>query len=104
MIERLAILGVGLIGGSLALSLKQQGLVKQVVGFGRSQANLAEALALGIIDEAVESASEAVQNADMVVMAVVSISSCPLGTARCSLSVIKTDSKIIISPANSEAW
>ncbi|OZB87373.1 MAG: hypothetical protein B7Z48_00710, partial [Thiotrichales bacterium 12-47-6] len=70
VIERLAILGVGLIGGSLALSLKQQGLVKQVVGYGRSKANLAEALALGIIDEAVESASEAVRNADMVVMAV----------------------------------
>lgn len=83
MIERLAILGVGLIGGSLALSLKQQGLVKQVVGYGRSQANLAQALALGIIDEAVESASEAVQHADVVVMAV------PIASMRDLLTEIK---------------
>lgn len=92
MIERLAILGVGLIGGSLALSLKQQGLVKQVVGYGRSQANLAQALTLGIIDEAVESASEAVQHADVVVMAV------PIASMRDLLSEIKpvlSDSAIL---------
>lgn len=83
MIERLAIIGVGLIGGSLALSLKQQGLVKQVVGYGRSQANLAQALALGIIDEAIESASEAVQHADVVVMAV------PIASMRDLLTEIK---------------
>lgn len=83
MIERLAILGVGLIGGSLALSLKQQGLVKQVVGYGRSKANLAEALDLDIIDEAVESAAEAVRNADMVVMAV------PIASMRGLLAEIK---------------
>lgn len=83
MIDRLAILGVGLIGGSLALSLKQQGLVKQVVGYGRSQANLAQALALGIIDEAVDSATAAVQNADVVVMAV------PIASMRDLLTEIK---------------
>ncbi len=83
MIERLAILGVGLIGGSLALSLKQQGLVKQVVGYGRSKANLAEALTLGIIDEAVESTAEAVRNADMVVLAV------PIASMRGLLAEIK---------------
>ncbi len=70
MIQRLAILGVGLIGGSLALSLKQKGLVGEVVGFGRSYSNLQEALNLGIIDRATASAAEAVKDADMVVMAV----------------------------------
>lgn len=83
MIDRLAILGVGLIGGSLALSLKQQGLVKQVVGYGRSKENLAEALALGLIDEAVDSASQAVANADMVVMAV------PIASMRSLMTEIK---------------
>lgn len=85
MIERLAILGVGLIGGSLALSLKQQGLVKQVVGYGRSQANLVQALALGIIDEAVDSACAAVQAADVVVMAV------PIASMRDLLTEIKPE-------------
>lgn len=70
MIERLAILGVGLIGGSLALSLKQQGLVKEVIGYGRSQANMDDALRRGIIDTAVSRAAEAVCDADMVVLAV----------------------------------
>jgi prephenate dehydrogenase len=60
-IETLAIVGVGLIGGSLALSLKAKGAVGQVVGVGRSRANLDEALRLGIIDAAVsvESAAKA---------------------------------------------
>ncbi len=47
----LAIIGVGLIGGSLALALKAKGAVNRVIGVGRSKANLDEALALGIIDE-----------------------------------------------------
>ena len=100
MIERLAILGVGLIGGSLALSLKQQGLVQQVVGYGRSTANLTEALDLGIIDEAVESAAEAVQNADMVVMAV------PIASMRGLLVEIKpylSDSAILTDVGSAKA-
>lgn len=83
MIQRLAILGVGLIGGSLALSLKQQGLVQQVVGYGRSHHNLALALELGIIDEIATDAQQAVQNADMVVMAV------PIASMRDLLAEIK---------------
>jgi prephenate dehydrogenase len=50
-INTLAIVGVGLIGGSLALALKAKGAVNRVIGVGRSKANLDEALALGIIDE-----------------------------------------------------
>ncbi|MEQ1593678.1 MAG: prephenate dehydrogenase/arogenate dehydrogenase family protein [Casimicrobium sp.] len=49
-INTLAIVGVGLIGGSLSLSLKAKGAVGRVVGVGRSQANLDEAMRLGIID------------------------------------------------------
>jgi prephenate dehydrogenase len=83
MIQRLAILGVGLIGGSLALSLKQQGLVGEVVGYGRSQANIDEALALGIIDCSMPTAAQAVAGADMVVLAV------PLASMRPLLAEIK---------------
>ena len=50
MIDRLVITGVGLIGGSFALALKQKGLVKHVTGVGRSRANLERALELGLID------------------------------------------------------
>jgi prephenate dehydrogenase len=52
-IETLAIVGVGLIGGSLALALKESGAVGHVLGVGRSRANLDEALRLNVIDEAV---------------------------------------------------
>ncbi|HNY47834.1 MAG TPA: prephenate dehydrogenase/arogenate dehydrogenase family protein, partial [Casimicrobium sp.] len=47
-INTLAIIGVGLIGGSLSLSLKSKGAVGRVIGVGRSKANLDEALRLGI--------------------------------------------------------
>ncbi|WP_439503654.1 prephenate dehydrogenase [Methylophaga sp.] len=70
MIRHLAIIGVGLIGGSLALALKKAGLVEQVTGYSRSQAARDEALALGIIDNTAESLAEAVTDADMVFVAV----------------------------------
>jgi len=50
-IRTLAVIGVGLIGGSLALALKSKNAVERVIGVGRSQANLDEALRLGVIDE-----------------------------------------------------
>ncbi len=50
MFERAVIIGVGLIGGSLALALKQRGLVREVVGVSRSPDTLAEAVRLGVID------------------------------------------------------
>ena len=51
-LRRIASVGVGLIGGSLALALRRAGLVGEVVGIGRSQANLDTALARGIVDRA----------------------------------------------------
>ncbi len=49
-INTLAIVGVGLIGGSLSLALKAKGAVGRVMGVGRSKANLDDALRLGVID------------------------------------------------------
>jgi len=51
-LRRIAIVGVGLIGGSLALALRRAGLVAEVVGIGRTQQNLDVALARGIVDRA----------------------------------------------------
>ena len=70
MIQTLAIIGVGLIGGSLALALKEKGAVGKVIGAGRSEANLKLAESLGIVDSWTTSLTDAVKDADVVVLAV----------------------------------
>jgi prephenate dehydrogenase len=70
MINRLAIIGVGLIGGSLSLALKQAAKVNHVVGYARSAEAREQALQLGIIDTAATSIAEAVNDADVVFLAV----------------------------------
>ena len=66
IVDKLAIIGVGLIGGSFARALREAGAVKTVVGIGRSRSNLEEALALGIVDEITQDATEGVRGAQMV--------------------------------------
>lgn len=68
-IGKLVVIGVGLIGGSFALALKKAKAVKHVVGVGRSRKNLAAALKMRIIDEAVADARRAVADADLVLLA-----------------------------------
>lgn len=70
MIRRLAILGVGLIGGSLALALRRARHVGEVVGSGRREANLRRAVELGVIDHYSLDPAEAAAGADVVVLAV----------------------------------
>jgi prephenate dehydrogenase len=67
--ERAAIVGVGLIGGSLALAGRAAGQFGEVVGIGRSEANLAVARARGIVDRTVRDGSE-LGPVDLVVLAV----------------------------------
>jgi len=67
---RLAIIGVGLIGGSLARALRTRGAVDAVVGCGRDRANLERAVALGVIDDWTQNPAEAARGADIVVVAV----------------------------------
>jgi prephenate dehydrogenase len=74
MIQRLVIFGVGLIGGSLALSLRAAGAVAEVVGCSRNPANLEEAVRLGVIDRWTTDPVEACRDADVGVLAV------PLGS------------------------
>jgi len=68
--QRLALIGCGLMGGSFALALRQAGLVTHVAGFSTSEATRKKALELGVIDSACASAAEAVQGADLVLVAV----------------------------------
>ncbi len=70
LIRRLAVIGVGLIGGSLARALRQAGEVGEVVGCGRGRPNLERALELGVIDRWSHDVGEAVTGADMVFLAV----------------------------------
>jgi cyclohexadieny/prephenate dehydrogenase len=65
--ERLAVLGLGLLGGSVAKAARERGLAREVVGAARRPAPLARALEAGIIDS-VASPAEAVVGADFVVL------------------------------------
>jgi cyclohexadieny/prephenate dehydrogenase len=67
-VDRLTLIGTGLINGSLALALKQRGLVGEVVGCARTTATLERAEALGICDRSSTDAARAVEEADMVVI------------------------------------
>ena len=70
MIERLAILGVGLIGSSLSLALRQAGAVGEVIGFGRNRNNLEKGIELGVLDRHAATVAEAIDQASVVVVAV----------------------------------
>jgi prephenate dehydrogenase len=67
--KKVTIIGVGLIGGSLARVLKAKNLAGRITGAGRSRKSLELALSLGVIDDMADSAGQAVQDADLVVFA-----------------------------------
>ena len=69
MINKLAIVGLGLIGGSLARALKKKGCVAEIIGTGRREASLRKAQELGVIDRWTLDLGEAVAQADVVVIA-----------------------------------
>ena len=69
MINRLLIVGVGLIGGSVALCLKKKGLVDTVIGVGRGKANLQLALKSGVIDEVYDDIRKPLGRVDVVLIA-----------------------------------
>ena len=69
MIERLAIVGVGLLGGSVAQAARARGLARRIVGVGREPARLAAALADGTLDAVTDDLGDGVREADVVVLA-----------------------------------
>jgi prephenate dehydrogenase len=69
MIDSVTIVGVGLIGGSFSLALKDRKLVRNVIGVSRTDGSLEKALELGLIDEALPLA-EAVKKSDLIYVAI----------------------------------
>jgi len=84
IIDRLTVIGVGLIGGSLAQALRESGEVGEVVGCDLSIDNLQRAMDLRVIDRFSTNVGEAVQGADVVFLAV------PLGAMRSTFGAIHT--------------
>jgi prephenate dehydrogenase len=68
-LNKLIIFGVGLIGGSVALALKKANFVAHIVGVGRSEKSLQQAVDLGVIDAAEANIGAALAGADMVLIA-----------------------------------
>jgi len=70
MYNRVALIGLGLIAGSMAHAMRRDGLVGEIVGTARSAETRATAREIGLCDRVVDSAAEAVDGADLVVLAV----------------------------------
>ena len=83
MIERLCIIGTGLIGGSLARALREAGQCREVVGCSRNPAHLQQAVDLGVIDRFDTDPVQAVAGADMVLVAV------PLGAMEAIFTTLR---------------
>ena len=70
LFERVAVVGIGLVGGSLARDLRRLRLARRTVALDRSAATARRALELGLVDEATTDPRAAVEGADLVVLAV----------------------------------
>jgi len=68
--DRVALLGLGLIAGSMALAMREKGLAGNIVGHARSAETRQTALDIGLVDEVFDTAAEAVEGADLVVFCV----------------------------------
>jgi prephenate dehydrogenase len=68
--KSIAVVGVGLIGGSFALALRRAGVAASIAGYDRDTRSLQRAVELGVIDRAAESASDAARGAELVMVAV----------------------------------
>ena len=68
--DRVALIGLGLIASSMAHAIRQGGLAREIIGYARSAETRATALEIGFVDRVTETAAEAVDGADLVVLAV----------------------------------
>jgi len=81
LFARMTIAGVGLIGGSLGAAVRAAGLAGEVVGFGRSEANLRVALERGLVDRVARDPAAAAGGADAIVLAAPVGACAPLAAA-----------------------
>lgn len=84
MFNKICVIGVGLIGGSIAKASRKNKACRHIVGFGRREENLQQAVELGVIDEYSLSLTEAVKGADIVVIC------SPVGTFETILRDLKS--------------
>jgi len=70
MFDRLALIGVGLIGSSIAHAARRQGLVREIVATARSAATRKRVVELGLADRVVDTNAEAVRDADLVIVCI----------------------------------
>ena len=70
MIRQLGLVGCGLMAGSFALALRRAGRVERVVAFSPSERTTQRALELGIIDQRADTAAQAAQDSDVVLLGV----------------------------------
>lgn len=68
MFKRIAIIGLGLIGGSLGLAIKEKRLAKEVVGVSRRQATIRRALSLGAVDRVTLDLRKGIRDADLIIL------------------------------------
>jgi cyclohexadieny/prephenate dehydrogenase len=68
--ERVALIGLGLIAGSMALAAKRAGLAGEITGYARTEATRETARRIGLVDRVCDSAAAAVEDADLVVLCV----------------------------------
>ena len=78
--ERVALIGFGLIGGSIARAARAQGLAGEIVTTARSEKTRARVVELGIVDHVVETNAEAVKDADLVILCI-PVGACGAGRA-----------------------
>ena len=97
MINKITIIGVGLIGGSLAKAIKENNLAKVVFGFGRDLNRLEKAQKTNVIDQFSTNLKDAINDSDIVIIAT------PVGSFKEILNEIKPflTSKIVISDVGS---
>jgi prephenate dehydrogenase len=69
VIRRLAVVGVGLLGGSVAKAARAQGIAREVIGIGRDAGRLAAAVDDGALDRATTDLADGLRDADFVVLA-----------------------------------
>ena len=76
MFEKVCIVGLGLIGGSIGLAIKRSNISNQITGYARSNSTLERAIELGLVDSVKNNLQDAVNNSDLVILAT------PLSTFR----------------------
>jgi cyclohexadieny/prephenate dehydrogenase len=74
--EKVCIVGLGLIGGSIGLAIKRSNISNQITGYARSNSTLEKAIELGLVDSVKDNLKDAVNNSDLVILAT------PLSTFR----------------------